>query len=461
VSSRPLLERAATHAAAYVDRLTDAPVAPTATADSWRATLRRRLPEHGVDPEQVIDDLVRDVDGGLLASGSGRFYGWVIGGVVPASLAADWLTSAWDQNGALVATSPAAAIVEEVCGDWLKELLGIPAPASFAIVTGCQMAHVTALAAARHRLLADRGIDVERRGLADAPALRVLASELRHESIERAVRFLGIGTDAIVDLRTEADGRIALEGLTDALGASPDAPTVVCLQAGELNSGAFDRFADACELASAHGAWVHVDGAFGLWAGASGRYRHLLAGVEHADSWATDGHKWLNVPFDSGFAFVADPEPHRAAMTVTASYFDHADGARDQMSWNPEWSRRSRGFAVYAAIRSLGRIGIADLVERCCRNATRLVHGIGSLPGAEVVAQPIINQGLVRFLSPDGDHDRRTDEVIERIRDGGVAWFGGTTWRGERAMRISVCNWRTGDDDVARTIEAVERALTN
>jgi glutamate/tyrosine decarboxylase-like PLP-dependent enzyme len=459
MSDQELLERAASHAIRFLDALDDRHVAPRAGLDELRAALALPLPEEGVDPGTVLDDLARDVDAGLLGSAGGRFFGWVMGGTVPAAVAADWLTSTWDQNGAIVATSPAAAVVEEVCGTWLRELLGLPPSASFALVTGCQMAHVTGLAAARQRLLADRGIDVQRHGLAGAPRLRVLASELRHETIDRAVRLLGIGTDAIVAIPADDVRGIDLALLEQALDVEPSAPTVVCLQAGELNTGAFDAFGEASDLAHARGAWVHVDGAFGLWAGASERYRQLVAGIARCDSWATDGHKWLNVPFDCGFSFVADRASHRASLTASASYFEHADGGRDAVDWNPEWSRRARGFAVYAGIRSLGRTGVADLVERCCRHARTLVAEIGALPGAEVVAEPVVNQGLVRFTSPAGDDDRLTDEVIARIQEGGVAWFGGTTWRGRRVMRISVCNWRTSDDDVQRTIQAVGAAL--
>jgi glutamate/tyrosine decarboxylase-like PLP-dependent enzyme len=452
------LARAAAHAVEYLDRLDEAAVAPHLTAAELRARLGGPVPENGLEPERVIDDLVRDLDGGLLGSTGGRFFGWVIGGALPAALAADWLTSVWDQNAAIYATSPAAAVVEEVCGEWLKELLGLPGTAIFSLVTGCQMAHVTALAAARQSLYADRGIDVQRAGLAGAPPLRVLASEHRHATIDRALRLLGIGTGAIVEIPADGGG-IRLPELAAALDTDREAPTLVCLQAGELNTGAFDRFDEACALAHEHGAWAHVDGAFGLWAGASGRHRHLVAGVGHADSWATDGHKWLNVPYDSGFSFVAEPRHLRAAMTASASYFDPAGEARDSMDWNPEWSRRARAFAAYAAIRSLGRTGVAELVDRCCARAQAIVAGIGRLPGAEIVAEPVINQGLVRFLAPDGDHDRLTDDVIRRIQESGEAWFGGAIWQGQRVMRVSVSSWRTTEQDVERAVQAVGAAL--
>ena len=412
-----------------------------------------------MSPEQVIDDLVRDAEGGILGSTNGRFFGWVIGGTLPAALAADWLTSAWDQNAASNVTAPAEAIVEEVCGDWVKQLLGIPQSASFAFVTGCQMAHTTAFAAARHKLLRDRGWNVEETGLAAAPALRVLTTENRHESIIRAVRLLGIGANAITIVPVDNLGRMDTAALEQMMRRAADAPTIVSLQAGDLNTGIFDPFPEACRIAHAHGAWVHVDGAFGLWAATSDKYRHLLDGASQADSWATDGHKWLNLPFDCGLVFVADPSPHRAAFAQDTSYAVAVEAVRNQKDWNPEWSRRGRGFAAYAAIRALGRSGIAGIVDRCCAHATRLTESVGGLAGAEIVARPIVNQGLVRFLSPDGDHDRQTDATISRIQAGGVAWFGGATWRGMRVMRISVCNWMTTEHDVDAAIAAVRAAM--
>jgi glutamate/tyrosine decarboxylase-like PLP-dependent enzyme len=387
-----------------------------------------------------------------------------MGGATPASLAADWLTSAWDQNAASYGAGPAEAVVEEVCGVWLKELLGLPGTASFALVTGSQMAHATCLAAARNALLARRGWDVERQGLMGGPRLRVLTSDQRHGSIERAVRLLGLGADCVVDLPSDDDGALRPETLWEALRMEPERPTIVLLQAGDLNIGAFDPFEDLIPLAHEHGAWAHVDGAFGLWAAASPAYRKHVVGVERADSWAVDGHKWLNVPYDCGYAFVADPQAHRAAMSSHVDYVSHSAEARDERDWNPDWSRRGRGVATYAALRELGRQGVADLVERTCRHAHALATRIGALPGAELVAEPRINQGLVRFRAPepgatDADHDRRTDETIEAILTTGEAFFSGTTWRGRRCMRISVCNWRTSDDDVARVVAAVRRTL--
>jgi len=326
------------------------------------------------------------------------------------------------------------------------------------------MAHVTCLAAARHSLLRQRGWDVEEHGLYGAPPIQVLTSAERHGSIDRALRLLGLGKAQVRYLPTDAEGRVREEALQHALDAAGSAPSIVLLQAGDINIGSFDSYERVVPLAKAHGAWVHVDGAFGLWAAASPRYRHLVAGVEAADSWATDGHKWLNVPFDSGYAFVRDAGAHRASMSHRAAYIVHSDDARDQIDWNPEWSRRARGFATYAALRQLGRHGVAAVVEGCCRHARSLVTRMGALPGAQLVWEPTINQGLVRFLDPrpaatEEDHDRRTDAVIAEIVATGSAFFGGTTWRGRRAMRVSVVNWRTTEADVARAVSAVAAVL--
>ena len=465
-SSLRALSLAQHHALSFLKDLDRAPVGATVDLHTLRQRLSKSLADSGLPSEQVITELVEDVRGGLLGSAGGRFFGWVIGGSLPAALAADWLTATWDQNGCLYATSPAAAVVEEVVGLWLKELLGLPAHASFALVTGCQMAHATCLAAARHALLAERGWDVEERGLYGAPPIRILSSDQRHGSFERAVRLLGLGREQLVRLTSDSHDRLKPEALQKALESDPSTPTIVLLQAGDINIGAFDDFEALIPLAKRYGAWVHVDGAFGLWTAASPHYRHLVKGVEAADSWATDGHKWLNVPFDCGYAFIAHPDAHRASLSHRAAYITHDADARDEMNWNPEWSRRARGFSTYAALRQLGREGIAELIERCCRHAHDLVIGIGSLSGAEVLWEPVINQGLVRFLEPssgatDQDHDRRTEEVIAAIVASGEAFFGGTTWRGKRAMRVSVCNWRTSGEDVRRSINSVARVLNS
>ena len=462
---QPVLERVTRHALDHLANLDRAPVSASATLAELRAGFDRPLADAGVDPVAVLNDIVAGASGGILGSAGGRFFGWVIGGSVPAALGADWLVSAWDQNAAIHACGPAVAVIEEVAGRWLKDLLGLPPQAAFAFTTGSQLAHVTALAAARHTLLARRVWDVETLGLVGAPRIRILSSHERHGSIERTVRLLGLGRESVIDLPTDTQGRLASDTLRTALEAGSVGPTIVILQAGDLNIGAFDPFADLIPLAHEHEAWVHVDGAFGLWANASPTYRHLLKGVESADSWVVDGHKWLNVPYDSGYVFVAEPRMLRDAISHRTSYTVFVEGARDQIDWNPEWSRRARGVATYAAIRQLGRQGIADLIDRTCRHALALVTRIGALPGAEVVWTPTINQGLVRFLSRDADatnadHDNRTEEVIGHILNGGEAFFGGVTWRGMRCMRVSVSNWQTSDEGIDRAVAAVDLALT-
>ncbi len=460
----PALHAAMDASLAFLDGLDARPVGATVELAELRRRFMKPFEDRGRPPEEVVRELVEDTQGGLLGSAGGRFFAWVIGGSTPASLAADWLTSAWDQNAGMYATSPAAAVVEEAAGAWLKELLGIPAGASFALVTGCQMAHATCLAAARNALLARRGWDVEAAGLAGAPRIRVVTSVERHGTLERAVRLLGLGSGSIEALPSEEDGTLAPAVLDQALARAPEAPTIVVLQAGDLNLGAFDHFAELIPLARRYGAWTHIDGAFGLWAAAAPDYAHFLHGAEQADSWATDGHKWLNVPYDSGYAFVADPAPHRRAMSHRAAYLAHQDEARDQVDWNPGHSRRARGFATYAALRELGRQGVAELVSRCCRHAAAIVAGISQISGAEMVATPRLNQGLVRFPDPGAgataaDHDRHTALVIERVQHGGEAFFGSTVWRGRRAMRVSVCNWQTDQDHVRRAVDAVRQAL--
>jgi glutamate/tyrosine decarboxylase-like PLP-dependent enzyme len=458
------LEHALTHSLRHLENLGQSPVAATASLQTLRERLARSLNSEGLPAEQVIDELVVDTQGGIVGNAGGRFFGWVIGGSLPAALAADWLTSAWDQNAASYACGPAAAVIEEVCGSWLKDLLGLPTHASFALTNGCQMAHVTALAAARNALLARKDWKVERDGLFGAPKIRLLSGDQFHASITRAARLLGLGSAAVTGLPVNAAGQLTPATLEHALQEVPDILTIVLLQAGDLNIGAYDCFAELIPLAHRYGAWVHVDGAFGLWANASARHRHLLAGVEHADSWATDGHKWLNVPYDSGFAFVAQPKAHRDAMSYTASYISANDQVREQTDWNPEWSRRGRGFAVYAALRQLGRHGVAALIENCCDAAHRLVAGITALPGVELMWEPRINQGLVRFLDPrpaasDCDHDQWTDAVTSAVLESGEALFSNTTWRGKRCMRVSVCNWQTSAQDVARAVAAVGAVL--
>jgi glutamate/tyrosine decarboxylase-like PLP-dependent enzyme len=461
---RLALDRAHAHALAHLDQLDTAPVSAKATVEQLRSQLDRPLTDIGIDPATIIDELVRDVAGGILGSTSGRFFGWVIGGSLPSALATEWLVSTWDQNSGIFACGPAMAVVEEIAGRWLKELFALPSDASFAMVTGCQMAHVTCLAAARHHVLAAQGWNVEKQGLMGSPPIHFISNTDRHGTMDRALKLVGMGTDCIVHLDVDENSRVKPESLERELEARKGEAMVVHLLAGEINTGAFDDFERLIPLAHRYNAWVHVDGAFGLWAQVSAKYRHLMKGAAAADSWATDGHKWLNVPYDSGFAFVRHPDSHTASMTHSESYLLHYEGARDQMHFNPEWSRRARGAATYAAIRELGKDGLEELVDRLCASATQLVHRIGCLDGARQVWDPIVNQGLVRFLDPrpgatEDDHARRTDEVIERIVADGEVFFRGVDWRGLRCMRISVSNWRTNALDVDRAVAAVAKAL--
>jgi glutamate/tyrosine decarboxylase-like PLP-dependent enzyme len=446
VSERELFRQTADYAADFLGTLDARPVRAEAGVDDLLRALGGPLPEQGMDPRAVVASLVESASPGVVGIPSGRYFGFVIGGALPAAVAADWLTSAWDQNAGLYAGGPAAAVVEEVCRAWLAELLGLPAGVSVAYVTGCQMAHVTALAAARQHVLARVGWSVADEGLAGAPPIRVVVGAKRHVTIDRALRLLGIGTSSLEVVPADAQGRMLVDELRLAGG-----PTIVCGQAGEVNTGAFDDLEAIADAAGEAGAWFHLDGAFGLWAAASPKLRHLLKGSERADSWATDGHKWLNVPYDSGLAFCAHPESHRAAMGVTASYLVHAGDTRerDEVDWTPEFSRRARGFPVYAAIRSLGRDGIAELVERCCSNARRFAAALEA-GGATVLNDVVLNQVLVRL----GDGER-TREAIARVQADGTCWLGGTDWNGEHAMRISVSNFRTTSEDVDRSASAI------
>ena len=459
------LQRAHEAALSWIDRFDSTPVAAQASIASLRASLDLPLQDDGLDPVQVVDELIAAAEPGLTVTGGGRFHGWVIGGALPAALAADWLTSVWDQNAAALPASPSAAIVEEVAGAWLMDLLNIPQTASFTFCTGSQVGHVIALAAARHAVLDRVGWDVGVHGLYGAPPIRILTTELRHVSVDRAIRVLGFGSNSVDGIPVDEHGSVRPDALAAALAAS-DNPVILCLQAGELSTGVYDRFDELIDIAHRHHAWVHIDGAFGLWAAASPTYRHLMAGAEKADSWITDGHKWLNVPYDSGFCFVADPDAHRAAMAFAASYINPQTEARDPRDWNLEFSRRARGFATYAAIRQLGRTGIADLVDRFCHMARQLALGIGDLPGAELLAEPIINQGAVRFLDPrpnatDADHSAFTQKVIANILASGEALFGGVSLNGRHVMRVSVSSWQTTEADVQRTIKAVQEAINN
>jgi glutamate/tyrosine decarboxylase-like PLP-dependent enzyme len=443
--ARELLERTAAIAADYVESLGDRRVFPDVTPEELREALGGPLPEEPLDAREVVEQLADAAGRGVLATGSGRYFGFVIGGALPAALAADWLTSTWDQNAGLYVGGPSASVVEQVVREWVVELLGLPADASIGFVTGTQMAHVTGLAAARFHVLDAVGWDVGRDGLQGAPPVRVFVGPKRHVTVDRALRLLGLGAPAVVPF-DELHGALAAHG----------GPAIVCAQAGEVNTGAFDPLDELADVAEAAGAWLHVDGAFGIWAAVSPGLRHLVKGLERADSWTTDAHKWLNVPYDSGLVLCAHPESHRAAMTVHAEYLVQDEGAhrtRDELDWVPEFSRRARAFPVYAALRSLGRRGLVELVERCCRQASRFAELIAAEPGVELLHDVVLNQVLFRF-----EDDSATDAALAAVQASGEAWMSGTTWDGRSAIRLSVSNWRTSERDIERAVAVFEQA---
>jgi glutamate/tyrosine decarboxylase-like PLP-dependent enzyme len=446
-----LLDRARAHALRYLSSVSARHVGTQASRSALLAALGGPLPAQPSRPADVIDLLAAGADPGIVATVGPRYFGFVTGGVHPAALAADWLVSTWDQNPSIYVLSPAAAVIEDIASAWVLEALGLPASASVGFATGAQMANMTALAAARHDVLRRVGWDVEARGLRDAPRVHILIGAEAHASIEASLRFLGFGTTTIRRVAADDRGRMRAEALERELDAC-EGPTIVCAQAGHVATGAFDPFTDIVAAAHARGAWVHVDGAFGLWAAASPALRGLAAGAELADSWATDGHKWLNVPYDCGIVICAHPEPHRAAMGQFASYFARgADDERNGMDWVPEASRRARAVPVYAALRALGRHGVAALVERCCALAARMAAALRQEAGIEILNDVVLNQVLVRCGAS-------TPVVIARVQQEGVCWVGGTEWQGRPAMRISISSWRTADEDIDRSADSIVRA---
>jgi glutamate/tyrosine decarboxylase-like PLP-dependent enzyme len=448
-----LLRRTAERVAGYRDSVGTRPVALPVDPAELRTALGGSLPVDGADPEAVIEQLATAVEPGLVATAGPRYFGFVVGGALDSATCADVLAAGWDQMAFNPTSSPAAAVVEEVVGAWLKEALGLPADASFGLTTGGQGATTVGLAAARHRVLERAGWDVETRGMAGAPRIRVVASEERHGTIDRSLRLLGIGADAVEAVAADHNGAIDPDALGRALGGSQP-PTIVCLQAGNVNTGACDDLSVACDLAHRCGAWVHVDGAFGLWAAASPSKRHLVNGVERADSWAVDGHKWLNVPYDTGYVFCADGQAHAGSMSYTAAYLEGQGerSVRSPSDYVPESSRRARGFASWAALRELGRRGLGELVDRCCALARGFGEQLGAIEGVEIANDVVLNQVLVSFGS-----DARTDRVIAAVQRDGTCWMGGTEWHGRRLMRISVSNWSTTEADVERSVEAIRR----
>jgi glutamate/tyrosine decarboxylase-like PLP-dependent enzyme len=462
VSGRPWLRRASELAETFLDGVAKRPVAAKAPFGELVAALGGPLPEQGADPTAVVESMARAADPGLVASAGPRYFGFVIGGSLPAALAADWLACAWDQDAGMCVAGPAAAAVEDVAGRWLLELFGLPGGSGFGFVTGGQMANYSGLIAARHAVLQRAGWDVEGDGLGGAPHVNVVIGEEAHATILSSLRMLGLGSNRARRVASDAQGRMVPDALARIL-AGCEGPTIVCAQAGNVNTGAFDPLDRIAAIAHERAAWLHVDGAFGLWAAAAPGRRALARGIEQADSIATDAHKWLNVPYDSGIVFVRDAVRLVTPYAKTAAYLMQAPGAeRDPARYTPEASRRARGFAVYAALRSLGREGVAQLVERCCRLATRFAERLARADGVRVLNDVVLNQVLLRF-EPDGgeggDGDALTRAVVARIQREGTCWAGGTRWQGREAMRISVSNWSTTEHDVDRSADAMLAAL--
>jgi glutamate/tyrosine decarboxylase-like PLP-dependent enzyme len=445
---RTLFGAAAERAAQYRESLAERRVGAAKSFAEVRAGFRRPLEAKGRPAGEVIEELATLAEGGLVASAGPRYFGFVVGGALPAASAADILAVGWDQNAFNSVLSPTAAAAEDAAGGWLKELLGIPPTASVGFVTGAQGANTVGLAAARHHVLANAGWDVEQDGLAGAPRVRILAGEERHATIDRSLRLLGFGSGALELVRCRENGVIDLVDLQARL-TGHEGPLIVCLQAGNVNTGASDSLGEACDLVHEHGGWVHVDGAFGLWAAASPTHRHQVAGVERADSWGCDGHKWLNLPYDTGFVFSAHPDSHRAALGYSASYLVRS-GEPEPGDHVLESSRRARGLAVWAGLQELGRDGVADLVDRCCTLARSLAEQLASA-GYEIGNEVVLNQVLVSFGT-----DAETDRVITALQDEGTCWAGGTTWRSKRYLRISISNHLTTPPDLTQTLQAIQ-----
>lgn len=454
-----LLEQTTGLAAEWLEGLPSRRAGPVASASELREALGQVLGDYGVSPGDVVRDFARSVEPGLVASPGARYFGFVIGGSLPAGLAADWLASAWDQNGFLYASSPAVAVTEEIVASWALDLLGLPRDASVGFVTGCQMANFTALAAARHEVLRRVGWDVEADGLAGAPRITLVAGEEAHATLFVALRMLGLGEKNAILVPADEQGRMSPKALREAL-SDVVGPLILSLQAGNLNTGSFDPCDELIPIAREKGAWVHVDGAFGLWGVLLPELARHTAGLELADSWATDAHKWLNVPYDSGIVMVRNAEAHRRAMMVRAPLLSQGDDVRDPSNWVPESSRRGRVFPLYCALRSLGREGLRDMVARNCAQARLFASLLGEDPRIKILNDVVLNQVLVAFIPDKGlDRDEFTRRVIAGVQREGTCWAGGNVWKGRAVMRISVSNWSTSEDDIRLSAAAIRRVL--
>ena len=458
---KSVLDVAAPEALRYLRSLPERRVYPQGEYAEIRRSLDHGLPDEGLEAAQVVADLVRDLGPYVTAHASGRFFGFVIGGLHPAAWGTELLVSTWDQNAGLFPPTPGVAVAEEIAAEWLVDLLGLPSATSVGFVTGGQMANFTCLAAARHEVLRSAGWDAEADGLLGAPPVSVVVKEGAHSSVLRALRFLGLGERAAVLVPCDDQDRVRTDLLADTL-RTRSGPTIVAVECGNVNTGSFDDFAAVADIAETHRdagnpTWVHVDGAVMLLAAASPGMSERVRGLDRLDSWSTDGHKLLNVAYDCGVAFCRNPAAHRAAMSVQAGYLEQGTGARDPMDFNPEFSRRARGVGVYAALRSLGRTGVSELVERTIGLARRFAEALAASARAEIVNEVVSNQVLVRWLAPDGDNAGFANAVMAGVRGEGIAFFSGTTYRGERLMRISVSDWATDEQDVDRVVEALLR----
>jgi glutamate/tyrosine decarboxylase-like PLP-dependent enzyme len=451
-NSSVVAARAAHHASAFLDGLRERRVTASVDLEQLRADFGGLLPDAGADGCDVIDALVAAAELGLVAAPGPRYFGFVTGGTLPAAVGADWLTTAWDQQGALAVSSPAVAVCEEVVAEWLVDLLALPSASGVGLVTGGQMANTTCLAVARRTVLQRGGHDPDRDGLAGCPPVAVVVGDEAHTTIGRSLRFLGIGSSQVITVASDNQGRMVVGGVADALAALPAGmPSIVCAQAGNVNSGSFDPFDDIADACGRHGTWMHIDGAFGLWAAATPSRRALVDGHDRADSWAVDLHKWLNVPYDSGAAIMRDAANQADALRLSAPYLVAGNELRDGSSFAPESSRRARCFPAWAAIRSLGRQGVADMIERCCDLAIMFGDLLSRHPDVVVLNEIVINQVMVRV----GDSDDRTRAMIAAVQAEGTCWAGPTIWHDMVAMRISVSNWSTTAGDIARSAAAV------
>ena len=454
-----LLRETAEKSIRWLEALPFRRVGPWASAEELRKSLGGSLNEEGMNPSEVLSFFSQEAEPGLTGSPGPRYFGFVTGGALPASLAADWLSSAWDQNAVLAVSSPAASAAEDIVSEWVLDLLGLPPESSVGFVTGCQMANFTCLAAARHEVLRRSGWDVEKDGLQGAPRVTVIAGEEAHATLLVALRMLGLGTGNVISVPVDGQGRMVPEKAEEALKTA-SGPVILCLQAGNVNTGSFDPCAEIIPAAREKGAWVHVDGAFGLWGRVLPSLDHHTRGIELADSWATDAHKWLNVPYDSGIAIVRNGAAHRASMALNAPYYIAGEGeVRDPSQWVPESSRRARAFPLYCGLKSLGRKGVLEMVEQNCRQARLMASLLSDDPMVTILNDVVLNQVLVRFSCPGSDSDAFTRMVTAAVQEEGTCWAGGSVWKGMAAMRISVSNWATSDDDITRSADSIRSVL--